>query len=121
MPNTNQRCNCERAKNGGAQCMVHNPPFEFLKPVESNIIKEQELREEYHNWYNWYEHESPEIPTRDEIADWWLAKRSQLLQEIEESVKDRQKLFNFIPRDKGGYKMVKESDLDLLTIINSFK
>ena len=35
------KCQCERAKKGGAQCMIHNPPFEFLKPMqnEANFVQ----------------------------------------------------------------------------------
>ena len=32
MKKTKLQCQCERAKKGGAQCMVHNPPFPTKMP-----------------------------------------------------------------------------------------
>jgi hypothetical protein len=45
-----------------------------------------------------------------------LAKHQE---EIVKMVEDRQKVFDFIPHDKYGYKMVKSKDLDLLADIKS--
>ncbi len=36
-------------------------------------------------------------------------------------IEERQKLFNFIPQDKNGYKMVKTKDLDIINLIKNSK
>jgi len=54
----------------------------------------------------------------DEIFNWITHHYStELLQKIEE----RQKLFNFIPQDKYGYKRIKATDLDIISLINQYK
>ena len=48
-------------------------------------------------------------------------KVEEARREIVEALYKRQKLFSFIPQDKFRYKMVKSSDLDILSLITKLK
>lgn len=55
------------------------------------------------------------------IADWWLDKLTSHNTELLQKIEERQKLFNFIPQDKYGYKRIKATDLDIISLINQYK
>lgn len=103
---------------------------ENVMNVHQNFMpnKPTTIREEYYKWY-WGDSKPAEDThlfyasrrTNKEIADWWLSKFSPHNTELVSKIEERQKLFNFIPQDKYGYKMVKATDLDIISLINQEK
>ncbi len=45
----------------------------------------------------------------------------EFIEGLENRMKEKQILFNWIPQDKYGYKMVKAKDLDILSLLNKAK
>lgn len=81
-----------------------SPHPDFQKKMD----EEFELMERNHGW----------IPEHKErMLDYLHSRDKALLERVIGEVEKRQKLFNFIPVDRGGYKYVKARDLDILSII----
>lgn len=63
-------CRCGQK---GAQCMIHNPPFEFLKKVTPKYRTDEEIKTE------WIQTDLVKecIPFENAVADWFLSIRHE--------------------------------------------
>jgi hypothetical protein len=88
---------------------------EVLKFTNEGFYYKGEKIEDIHNIY-------------ERFNDWLKLAEIKTFEEVErertriaEEVRKRQELFDFLPQDKYGYKMVKAGDLDVLSIIKQGK
>jgi hypothetical protein len=86
--NTN-KCECERAKAGGAQCMVHNPPFPVPTKEPANWEEEFDTEKAKFTVYN---KQSGSRFLDEEVLKSFISKvRQEAYEEGKESVKETAK------------------------------